>query len=163
MPRFYQLSAVLIWGYSTFLNRNSLILSRFPAASMQRHCCLSYGGVAAQMIVRRPKPRATVGAHEATPARCDGRHITRMVCRVPWDDRGTSSQSEDLFCFEDSRFLERGSIPAASTNFPATPISYVRSCVPSKTRNRRSKRQTIRGVALAAIERGTGEGVRLRT
>ena len=40
-----------------------------------------------------------------------------MVCRVRWDNRGTSSQPEDFFCFEDLRFLEPGSIPAASTIF----------------------------------------------
>ena len=49
--------------------------------------------------------------------RCDGRHIARMMCRVPRDDCGTSSQSEDFFCFEDLRFLDPGSIPAASTTF----------------------------------------------
>ena len=37
--------------------------------------------------------------------------------RVPWDNRGTNFHSRDFFIFGRLRFLEPGSIPAASTTF----------------------------------------------
>ena len=56
--------------------------------------------------------------------------------RVPWDTRGTSIQSEDFFLFGRLRFLEPGSIPAASTNSHAEAATDGLFCGAPKTRIR---------------------------
>jgi hypothetical protein len=44
---------------------------------------------------------------------------------VPWDNHGTSVYESDFFDFGRLRFLEPGSIPAASTSFLAISVTYV--------------------------------------
>ena len=61
--------------------------------------------------------------------------------RVPWDNRGTKVYEPDFLDFNDLRFLEPGSIPAASTKSFLESDSYGAVCGPMKTRIRGVNRE----------------------
>jgi hypothetical protein len=56
--------------------------------------------------------------------------------RVPWDNRGTSLESQDFLDFVDLRFLEPGAIPAASTNLQRIKTVNAVSCDRRRSRVR---------------------------